>query len=196
MLSKPPSRLVGHPKPATNVRIPQGYGCDPTTTAPATPAPVMPHPSVGSPSPLRSNIAAVSSPSRILHQATPPTPSTGTPPWTETHVPPCVPTTASISPFARTTDSSIQPMDAPPPGPPDARAPTPAIPTTWPPTAPSTLTIPDAIGTTTTSTPHAGPLHANVASMADEFFPPPTQDDLIAAGMRYFATQTGSQDFQ
>ena len=40
------------------------------------------------------------------------------------------------------------------------------------------------------------PMQANAASFASNHFPQPSQEDLIAAGMRYYATQTGMQDFQ
>lgn len=44
--------------------------------------------------------------------------------------------------------------------------------------------------------PHMpAPIHANVSRFPSEYMPSPTNDDLIAAGMRYFATQAGRQDF-
>ena len=40
------------------------------------------------------------------------------------------------------------------------------------------------------------PMQSNFTPLTSDNFPQPTQDDLIAAGMRYYATQTGRQDFQ
>lgn len=181
------SVTAGWSPKATNVRIPQGYGCDPPTTTPATPIPSMPHPGVGSPRHLHTNIAAVSSPSQIPHQQyMGPRPSYHHEYLQPFQFPrPPRPLPHHYSPRMlhhqshRTYARPRQPF--PSHGPPQTRTHLP-FPTTSGPQPPH---------------PHMpAPLHANTASMTDEFFPPPTQDDLIAAGMRYFATQSGSQDFQ
>ena len=188
------SVTAGWSTKATNVRIPQGYGCDAITTAPAAPTPVLPHPSVGSPRPLRSNIAAVSSPSRLLSQYHPH--------HRLGHHPGARPTYHHAYPQQQQYPRSPGPLPHqhsprmlhhqahqmhihprqlfPPHGPPQ---PHPQLP------------FPVQSGPQPPQPHRPAPLHANVASMTNEFFPPPTQDDLIAAGMRYFATQSGSQDF-
>ena len=38
-------------------------------------------------------------------------------------------------------------------------------------------------------------VRANIARLAQAGLPQPTDDDLIAAGMKYYAAQTGRQDF-
>ena len=183
------SVAAGWSPKATNVRIPQGYGCDQTTTAPAAPAPFMPHPGTNSPRPIRSNLAAVSSPSRFPYQHHPHHQMAHHPgarptyhhAYAQQHQYPRSPGPLPhhYSPRAlhhQAHRTHIRPRQLFPP-----RGPT-HFPTLSGPQPPQ---------------PHMpAPLHANVASMTDEFFPPPTQDDLIAAGMRYFATQSGSQDFQ
>lgn len=181
------SVAAGWSPKATNVRIPQGYGCDPPATAPIAPTPVMPHPGAGSPRSLRNNIAAVSSPSRFPHQHHP----GPRPPYHHAHPQPFQyprspgPLPHHYSPRTLHHQSHrtyARPRQLfPPRGHPQ---PHPHLP------------FPTPSGPQPSHPHMPAPLHANVASMTNEFFPPPTQDDLIAAGMRYFATQAGSQDFQ
>ena len=185
------SVAAGWSPKATNVRIPQGYGCDPASTSTMMPTPAMPRAHNGAPSPLRSNIAAISSPSRILHQHHLPLrralPVGLRPDLHHGHQPtylgPRFPT-----PPMQHHSSPTRTHLAPPAY---------AQPRQLFPSRGYSQQRPNPVYPPHQTQPHVpAPLHANVASLTGEIFPPPTQDDLIAAGMHYFATQANSQDFQ
>ena len=179
---------------ATNVRVPQGYGCDPHSATHVAPPPAMPHPNVTTPRPLRNNIAAMSSPSRSPYQHHPHLP-TG-------HHPGPRPAFHHAYPQHHQHPHSPGPpvqqygYRAPPHhGHPTLTHPRQLFPPRGPPHNQPHSPYPPQLRPDPTRPHMPAPLHANTASIAGELFPAPTTDDLIAAGMRYFNTQIGSQDF-
>ena len=59
------------------------------------------------------------------------------------------------------------------------------------PTTHPTLSVP----TPSHQRPSMPIVRANMASLTQAGLPPPTDDELIAAGMKYYASQSGRQDF-
>ena len=55
-------------------------------------------------------------------------------------------------------------------------------------------TSPQALPNQPAATPQ--PVRSNVAAVSHQHLPPPTDDDLINAGIRYYATQAGNQHFR
>ena len=189
---------AGWSKRATNVKIPQGYGFDrqgnPTNNAPVQSA--IPT------DPLRTNLAAVPNTASAIDDADmrtyhkvrgimaaqskqplglpvnprgPPQPTQQLAPHSGYHqptIPPVRAFQAAVSyPFQAQPHFLPQPPVYPIPGHPYAH-------------------------------PYASPyarhpahVRSNAATMSQPAMPPPTDDDLIAAGMRYYATQSGHQNF-
>ena len=207
------SVATGWSPKATNVQIPQGYGCDTPRIPNQTPNPVAPPQNNGTPRPLSSNVAAIPSPSRAVHphqiqtypryQAMMQSPQSMTTVTSGTahqhnhqpmhhgqfnpHLDHSITSYQQHGSPVRAYHTSVYPRQTLSPRvlpqPTQHHPPYPPQPGFHPPPTPIRTHMP-------------APIQANIASITGNNFPQPSQDDLIAAGMRYFATQTGMQDFQ
>ena len=190
---------------ATNVRIPQGYGCDTPRTNKNYPPPPTPTQTTNPPKPLHTNVSAIHNPTHVIRPD-------------ELHTYHKVRSIMQQSPTTAYQQNH------------HSLHRTPTLPHTMYPKAPRPFYGPplraqqvfttynpghQVLHTHTIPTHHQhqfqptnippprhpmpthmpAPIQANGVSFNRDNFPQPTQDDLIAAGMRYFATQSGMQDF-
>ena len=184
---------------ATNVQIPQGYGCDtPNHNQNTTVPPPTPIRGNNPTRPLTINNATMPAPLPSVYPHQHPMYHRAQPPLSPLHA------HASLSPRHAYHHHHLQPQTGPPHphahhhynpnypygSPLRAFHTAPRQPLGHP--ATSTLLSPPA----PVRTHRPAPIRPNTAPMMHDYFPQPTQDDLIAAGMRYYSTQTGPQDFQ
>ena len=191
---------AGWSKRATNVKIPQGYGFDlqgnPTNDAPITSA--IP------PDPVHANLAAIPNDANLaaINEADMraynkvrnfmAAQSKSTPPSTANPRPPPPPAQQHVphGGYHHPVISSVRAFHAAVPYPFQAHPHLPARPPVYP--AP---VHPYAHPYMSPYAGHPAPVRSNAATMPQPPMPPPTDDDLIAAGMRYYATQSGHQNF-
>ena len=205
------SVAAGWSPSATNVRVPQGYGCDGPNMNVNNKLPTQPHGRFPARAPIHANattmpnaglhfhpheLRAYQRVSAIMHNdfarpALPPTPTTGPVPL----APP-----VGYAPLYPTTQHAVgSPIRAfhaaPAHGSPQRPSHFPPHPVYHQPQLLPRQLFP-------TSTHVQPPSHlpaltnANTSSLQHGQIPQPTHEDLIAAGMRYYATQAGMQDFQ
>ena len=199
------STAAGWSPKATNVRVPQGYGCDkpqtPQISQRTNEPPTRAGPFQRQPPPLRANNARLQQTHATaidaddlraynkvraiiennVQQRVPNmvhTPQTTAPPLRAFHAAPRYDHHRAPPP-AYYADKHTNGQPGYPPRGPYQHGQPPA----HPPFAAPRIHMP-------------APIHANVAAFPQQRMPPPTDDDLVAAGMRYFATQAGRQDFR